>query len=152
MQSVCAASLFLPQTWYNTSSATQTTRARPAHLPMRRCSCAGRPSIAPRRRTRRRTPIRSATAGVSGLYDEHPPDAHLTVLHAVAQAQCCLPFSGISSYVQPSSSRPVRSLRTPPHCLKKNGTWARRHCSRIERTHSACIGRAPGPDSPPTIT
>ena len=38
----------------------------------------------------------------------------------------CVTF-GIASYVRPSSSRPVSLLRTPPHCLKKNGTLARRH-------------------------
>ena len=59
---------------------------------------------------------------------------------------------GISSWVAPSSSRPVRFLRTPPHCLKKNGTPAARHWSRIERTQSGSIGRAPWPLSPPTIT
>ena len=30
---------------------------------------------------------------------------------------------GSSSYVRPFSSRPVRSFRTPPHCLKKKGTF-----------------------------
>ena len=36
--------------------------------------------------------------------------------------------AGISSYVLPCSSRPVRSFRLPPHCLKKKGTPAARHC------------------------
>ena len=56
------------------------------------------------------------------------------------------------SYVRPSSCRPFTDLRTPPHCLKKNGTAAARHWSRNETTHFCCIGRAPGPLSPPTIT
>ena len=36
-------------------------------------------------------------------------------------------------------------MRTPPHCLKKNGTAATWHWSRIDRTQSAATGRAPGP-------
>ncbi len=43
------------------------------------------------------------------------------------------------------------SLRMPSHCLKKNATPAARHCLRIDVTHSHFIGRARGPDSPPTI-
>ena len=31
---------------------------------------------------------------------------------------------GIWSHVSPSSIRPARFLNTPPHCLKKNGTWS----------------------------
>ena len=46
----------------------------------------------------------------------------------------------------------MRLSWTPPHCLKKNGTSATWHWSRISVTHSRSIGRAPGPDSPPTIT
>jgi hypothetical protein len=34
---------------------------------------------------------------------------------------------GIWSHVRPSSTRPVRLLNGPPHCLKKNGTLARTH-------------------------
>ena len=60
--------------------------------------------------------------------------------------------AGISSQVRPSSSRPVCFLKTPPHCLKKNGTAASTQSSRISRTQPVFIGRAPGPDSPPTIT
>src|ERR1700686_237081 len=59
---------------------------------------------------------------------------------------------GISSYVLPLSWRPVICFRTPPHCLKKNGTSDFRHARKISRTHSTFIGRANGPDSPPTIT
>jgi hypothetical protein len=40
----------------------------------------------------------------------------------------------------------------PPHCLKKNGTRARRHCSRMSTTHDGFIGRGLRPDSPPTMT
>src|SRR5262249_33448273 len=36
-----------------------------------------------------------------------------------AHAHAC---AGIASQVFPRSSRPVRFLKTPPHCLKKNGT------------------------------
>ena len=54
--------------------------------------------------------------------------------------------SGIAPVARRSGSPLVRSppvqlvrpnlfLRTPPHCLKKNGTPASRHWSRIERTH-----------------
>ena len=39
----------------------------------------------------------------------------------------------------------MRCLRTPPHCLKKNGTFARSHWSRKRNTHSFWRGRAPGP-------
>ena len=59
---------------------------------------------------------------------------------------------GISLHVRPSSSRPPRFLFTPPHCLKKKATRAVLHWSRMSVTQSNCIGRAPGPDSPPTIT
>src|SRR5579859_6160203 len=38
--------------------------------------------------------------------------------------------AGISSQVRPSSVLPARFLFVPPHCLKKNGTPAPRHCSR----------------------
>jgi hypothetical protein len=34
---------------------------------------------------------------------------------------------GISSHILPSSVRPARFFCTPPHCLKKKGTMARRH-------------------------
>src|ERR1700756_1890163 len=43
-------------------------------------------------------------------------------------------------------------LRTPPHCLKKNLVRCLRHARKISRTHSTSIGRAPHPDSPPTVT
>src|SRR5690606_25826036 len=59
---------------------------------------------------------------------------------------------GNSSQVRPLSTRPLRLFWTPPHCLKKNGTLAARHCFWIETTHSGCMGRAPGPLSPPTMT
>src|SRR6267143_1920213 len=36
--------------------------------------------------------------------------------------------------------------------FKKNGTLCFRHARKISRTHSSFIGRAPHPDSPPTIT
>ena len=60
--------------------------------------------------------------------------------------------SGIWFHVLPSSVRPFFFLLTPPHCLKKNGTPAARHWSRMSVAHSACMGLAPGPDSPPTMT
>lgn len=41
---------------------------------------------------------------------------------------------------------------TPPHCLKKNGTRAARHCARILLPHFSFIGRASAPLSPPTMT
>ena len=59
---------------------------------------------------------------------------------------------GNSSWVRPSRVRPASAFRTPPHCLKKNGILAARHCVRMSRTHDASIGRAPGPLSPPTMT
>src|SRR5208283_4343781 len=60
--------------------------------------------------------------------------------------------SGISSHVLPSSSRPAFFFLVPPHCLKKKGRPASRHWSRISNTQAGSMGRAPGPDSPPTIT
>ena len=42
-------------------------------------------------------------------------------------------------------------LRTPPHCLKKNGTFARWHCSRMRITRFSSIFEHPTL-SPPTIT
>ena len=38
------------------------------------------------------------------------------------------------------------------YCLKKNGTLAWRHWWRIDSPQAGCIGRAPGPLSPPTMT
>jgi len=45
--------------------------------------------------------------------------------------------NGISSHVRPSRCRPAFFLFTPPHCLKKNATRARRHSSRISTTPGA---------------
>src|SRR6266446_1569311 len=59
---------------------------------------------------------------------------------------------GISSYVLPRSNRPVFFFRVPPHCLKKKGTFCSMHWDRIASTHCCRMGRARGPDSPPTIT
>src|SRR5213596_856202 len=59
---------------------------------------------------------------------------------------------GTLSYFFPSRSRPALLLRTPPHCLKKKGTFAFSHWSRSDRTHSFFIGLAPAPLSPPTMT
>jgi hypothetical protein len=59
---------------------------------------------------------------------------------------------GIWSQVCPRSSRPAFFLFRPPHCLKKNGTSARRHCWRMSSTQAGSIGRGLRPDSPPTIT
>lgn len=59
---------------------------------------------------------------------------------------------GISSQVRPSRTLPVRFLKVPPHCLKKKATSLSKQLSRISRTQSESIARAPGPDSPPTIT
>jgi len=56
------------------------------------------------------------------------------------------------SQVCSSSILPFFFLLTPPHCLKKNGTFAARHWSLISAAHSGFIGLAPGPDSPPTMT
>ena len=60
--------------------------------------------------------------------------------------------AGISSQVRPSRRRPVLFLFIPPHCLKKNGTPRSRHWLRMSNTQVLSIGRAPGPDSPPTMT
>jgi hypothetical protein len=60
--------------------------------------------------------------------------------------------SGISSNVRPFSSQPVVLFLTPPHCFKKNGIFALAHCRWMLITHSAAIGRAPAPRSPPTMT
>jgi len=54
-------------------------------------------------------------------------------------------FAGMSSWVLPSSSRPVFDSWTPPHCLKKNDAPAASHWSRMLSTHPRFIGRAPGP-------
>ena len=59
--------------------------------------------------------------------------------------------TGIWFQILPSNNRPAAFLFLPPHCLKKKATLARRQASRIEVAHSAFIGRAFGPDSPPTI-
>src|ERR1022692_1493434 len=66
---------------------------------------------------------------------------------------------GISSQVFPAKRRPLflfgrflPSAPHPPHCLKKNATPSCSHWSLIASTHSAFIGLALGPDSPPTIT
>ena len=60
--------------------------------------------------------------------------------------------AGTASQVRPSNNRPAFFLLTPPHCLKKKGTLAVSHCLLISFTHAFCMGLAPGPDSPPTIT
>jgi hypothetical protein len=60
--------------------------------------------------------------------------------------------SGISSQTLRSRTRPADFGVRPPHCLKKNGTPALRHWSRMSRAHSAAIERRPGPLSPPTMT
>lgn len=59
--------------------------------------------------------------------------------------------SGISSQILPSSTLPVFFLFKPPHCLKKKGILFIVHCSLMSSTHFSSIGRAPGPDSPPTM-
>jgi predicted enzyme related to lactoylglutathione lyase len=64
---------------------------------------------------------------------------------------CYIGTAGISSKVPPWKLRPVRSLRAPPHCLKKNAVLAARHAIWISSTHDRCIGRARGPLSPPTM-
>ena len=65
---------------------------------------------------------------------------------------CYTGTAGISSKVPPWKLRPVRSLRAPPHCLKKNAVLAARHAIWISSTHDRCIGRARGPLSPPPRT
>src|SRR5574337_115716 len=50
------------------------------------------------------------------------------------------------------NSSPSSGSRHSPHCLKKNGTPAPWHWSRRLRAQSGCIGLAPGPLSPPTMT
>ncbi len=68
-----------------------------------------------------------------------------------------------SKFIHRSSCRPLfRSIfisfsasyngSHSPHPLKKNGTLAPAHWSRIDLTQSGCMGRAFGPVSPPTIT
>ena len=47
--------------------------------------------------------------------------------------------------------RPVFFLFTPPHCLKKNATPACGTGRGYRHPLRGAIGRAPGPDSPPTI-
>ena len=39
----------------------------------------------------------------------------------------------------------------PPHCLKKKSVPLSSHCALIAVTQDRCIGRAPGPLSPPTM-
>lgn len=59
---------------------------------------------------------------------------------------------GNSFHSRPSSSAPSFFGNRPLHCLKKNGTPDFRHWSRTLFAQSGCIGRKPGPDSPPQIT
>lgn len=47
--------------------------------------------------------------------------------------------AGNSLYVRPLSVRPVACLRTPPHCLKKNGTPCSRHWRSMPTTQSVRI-------------
>src|SRR4030095_6804818 len=58
---------------------------------------------------------------------------------------------GISSQVLPSRRRPPALGVRPPHCLKKNGTFAEAHWSRRSITQASSIWRARGPLSPPAI-
>lgn len=59
---------------------------------------------------------------------------------------------GISLRLRLSNSLPAAFFRVPPHCLRKNGTAVSRQASRITSTRFSCMDRAPGQDSPPTIT
>src|SRR5579875_2569423 len=59
---------------------------------------------------------------------------------------------GISCQIRPSSRRPPLLWYRPPHCLKKNGTPASKHCWRSSRAQSGFTGRASIPLSPPQIT
>jgi len=53
--------------------------------------------------------------------------------HAIALLKTWVSV-GIWSHVLPSRTRPFLFLMTPPHCLKKNGTFADKHWSRISLT------------------
>ncbi len=59
---------------------------------------------------------------------------------------------GNSFHWRPWRVHPASFLLTPPHCLKKNGILCFMQLSLIDVTQFSCIGRAPGPLSPPTIT
>jgi len=61
------------------------------------------------------------------------------------------PVSGYSSQVRPWSSLPAFFLLIPPHCLKKNAVPDLSQADWIWVTHFTSMGRAEGPDSPPTI-
>ena len=82
---------------------------------------------------------RSSTGGAPATASDAPRRSRSTVL-------------GYSSHWRPSSLLPPDFGLRPPHCLKKNATVCVRHVSRIERSHSARTGRAPGPLSPPAMT
>ena len=66
---------------------------------------------------------------------------------------------GIASHVLPCKSLPFFFLALffpsaphPPHCLKKKAECCWSHWRLMFKIHSCLIGRAFGPDSPPTIT
>src|SRR5690554_1920394 len=66
---------------------------------------------------------------------------------------------GIMSHTFPSNFLPfaflLRSFPSSPHaphCLKKKSTPTFSHWSRMDKAHSSFMGRAPWPDSPPTMT
>src|SRR5271170_5482621 len=67
-------------------------------------------------------------------------------------ARPLITLAGISLHSRPSKVRPPVFGERPPHCLKKNGTPASLHWSRISRTQSIEISRRRGPLSPPTMT
>ena len=68
---------------------------------------------------------------VHGLILQRERRTSRRVAGHLRQALCSVRGSvrGMSSHVRPLNSRPVRFLKTPPHCLKKNFTFALSHCS-----------------------
>ena len=114
------------------------------------------------------TPLRVSTLGGSEHYLKMIHGGLLTALRVIlvlfrithlARRYNALASAGIASQSRPSSSRPFAFFvrRWPsgpqfPHCLKKKSTPCSEHWRCTSRTQSIDIGRAFGPDSPPTIT
>ena len=94
---------------------------RPRHRAIlrKRCERTGRPTPRP-------TATRRSAQDGQAVGRAHLPPA------AIGSSE----LRGISSQVRASSRRPARFLRTPPHCLKKNGTPSEVHLSRISSTHA----------------
>src|SRR5690606_35735980 len=79
----------------------------------------------------------------------HPDELRGAVNHGVSLTRRS---SGHSDGSAPFGSRSGNTIGTEPSCFTNTGVSDSRHSRTIDRIHVTSHGRAPGPDSPPTIT